>query len=84
MDKLNSPNEAYYNTQAQRQQALKWLEKKPLTTLEARQELYIMSIAARIFELKEQGHNIVTHWVKAGSKRIAQYVLLNGGNENAG
>ena len=41
------------NTHAQRQQALKWLEKKPLTTLEARQELYIMSIAARIFELKE-------------------------------
>lgn len=80
MDKLNLPNDAYCNTNAQRQQILKWLEEKPLTTLEAREELFIMSIAARIFELKEQGHNIVTNWVKAGSKRIAQYVLLKGGN----
>lgn len=46
--------------QSQRGRALAWLRRQPLTTLQARQELFIMSIAARIFELKERGHNIVT------------------------
>ena len=87
MDMLNTSTAAANgntNTATQCQQVLKWLQQKPLTTIQARQELYIMSIAARIFDLKEQGHNIVKYWVKAGKKRIAQYVLLNGGNENAG
>jgi hypothetical protein len=38
-----------------------------------------MSIAARIFELKERGHNIQTFMVDAafGSKRkVARYVLI--------
>lgn len=64
------------NDYSQRQKVLEWLNKKPLTTLEARDQLFIMSIAARIFELKDRGHNIVTCKVLAGSKKIAQYVLL--------
>jgi hypothetical protein len=50
-----------------------------ITTLEAR-EMFIMSPASRIMELKKQGHNIVTH--RIGKNRIAKYVLLVGaGNE---
>jgi hypothetical protein len=61
----------------QREKALEWMRKKPLSTLQARNELFIMSIAARIFELKQRGYNIVTHYIMAGSKKIAQYVLLS-------
>ena len=55
---------------------LSWLLQRPLSTLQARQELFIMSIAARIFELKQQGFNISTRYIMAGTKKIAQYVLL--------
>jgi hypothetical protein len=67
------------SSSSQRQRILAWLQQRPLTTLEARQELCVMSIAARIFELKDRGHNIVTHKVLAGKRFIAQYVLLVGG-----
>ncbi|MFI3223186.1 MAG: helix-turn-helix domain-containing protein [Methylococcaceae bacterium] len=53
------------------------LRQRPVSTLEARNELFIMSPAARVMELKEQGHNIITHLVHAGTKKIAQYVLLS-------
>ncbi|HEY8097749.1 MAG TPA: helix-turn-helix domain-containing protein [Methylobacter sp.] len=61
----------------QREKALEWMRQRPLSTLQARNELFIMSIAARIFELKQKGYNIVTYYVMAGSKKIAQYVLLS-------
>jgi hypothetical protein len=63
-------------SRSQREQILAWLMTKPLSTLQARQELYVMSVAGRIFELKQQGFNITTHYIKAGTKKIAQYVLL--------
>jgi hypothetical protein len=63
-------------SRSQREQILAWLKTKPLSTLQARQELYIMSVAGRIFELKQQGFNITTNYIKAGTKKIAQYVLL--------
>lgn len=53
------------------------LRQRPVSTLQARNELFIMSPASRVMELKEQGHNIVTHWVHAGTKKIASYVLIN-------
>ena len=49
-------------SRSQREQILAWLKTKPLSTLQARQELYIMSIAGRIFELKQQGFNITTNY----------------------
>lgn len=55
-----------------------------ITTLEARNELYIMATAARIFELKERGHNIHTVMVPAtfgGRRKIARYVLMSGGDQ---
>jgi hypothetical protein len=53
-----------------------------LRTLYAREEMGIMSPAARVLELRKQGHNIVTHWTitidKAGTKhREAKYVLFS-------
>lgn len=48
-----------------------------VTTLQARNELFIMSPAARVMELKEQGHNIITYWTEAGKAKIAKYVLIN-------
>jgi hypothetical protein len=65
------------DAKSQRNKVLSWLREKPLTTLEARNQLFIMSIAARVFELKARGYNIVTHKVQAGRRVIAQYVLLS-------
>jgi hypothetical protein len=73
------------STASQRLRVLAWLIQQPLTTLQARNQLFIMSIAARIFELKARGHNIITTMipVKHGSKRmIAQYTLLSGGSHD--
>lgn len=67
----------------QRHAILNWLQERgSLTTLQARNELGIMSPAARVMELREQGHNIVTHWTKTvdrtGTKhREAKYVLFS-------
>lgn len=72
-----SPNsDSNFNTKTQCQKVLEWLLEKPLTTLEAREELFVMSIAARIFDLKECGHNIATVMINIGGKKIAQYFLL--------
>ncbi|MEI6269285.1 MAG: helix-turn-helix domain-containing protein [Methylococcaceae bacterium] len=49
-----------------------------MTTLQARQELDVMHPAARVQELREKGHNIMTHWTVTQGHRIAVYVLLAG------
>lgn len=70
------------STENQRNELFNVLKKHPVTTLEARQELFIMAPAARVFELKERGHKIITRMVEAtfgSKKKIAQYVLLTGG-----
>jgi len=53
-----------------------------LTTLQARDELGIMSPASRVLELREQGYRIITYWTtsedRTGTKhREAKYVLFN-------
>ena len=64
----------------QRVVLLAWLQTATITTLQARQELDIFHPAARIQELRDQGHKIVTHWTTADTgkakHRIASYVLL--------
>lgn len=56
-----------------------------ITTFTARRELDIPHPAARIQELREAGHNIVTEWTTERTRRgrpshrIARYVLLAGG-----
>ena len=67
----------------QRQAILKWLQEQgSLTTIQVRDELGIMSPAARVMELRELGQPIVTHWTKTvdriGTKhREAKYVLFS-------
>jgi helix-turn-helix protein len=58
-----------------------------LTTLYAREQLGIMSPAARIFELRRNGHMIDTYWTTTvditGTKhREAAYILWLGGDSN--
>jgi hypothetical protein len=73
-------------TDTNRQQAaiLAYLQSASLTTQQARTELDIMHPAARVQELREAGHNIITHRTtvdtgKAKHKKVACYVLLAGG-----
>lgn len=69
---------------SQRQIILAYLQQHgSITTLEARNQLYIMGIAARIWELKHNyGWDIHTVRVPAnfgGTRLIARYVLLKNG-----
>ena len=48
------------NTEAQRRRLLAALVLRPITTIQARNELNILMPAARIIELREAGHNIHT------------------------
>ena len=62
--------------QSQQAQILEHLQaSQSITTLEARENLFIMSPASRVFELKERGFNIITQ--RVGKSRIARYVLLS-------
>lgn len=59
------------------------LQRGPMTTLMAREELGVQAVAQRIMELRMMGHPIVTRRVwqqdSAGRQhRIGQYVLLGG------
>ena len=69
------------STESQRSLLLDHLKKGPLTTIQARDELGVMSPAPRVMELRRQGHNIITLWTetvdRTGTKhREGQYVLL--------
>ncbi|HMY41176.1 MAG TPA: helix-turn-helix domain-containing protein [Marinagarivorans sp.] len=69
---------------AQQQRLLKTLiEKGSITTIEARQELNVMSPAPRILELREQGNRIFTQFVTITDQHgfmhrgVAKYVLIS-------
>jgi hypothetical protein len=68
------------DTNHQRAVLLAWLQTATITTLQARKELDIMHPAARIQELRDLGHKIVTHWTTADTgkakHRVACYALL--------
>ena len=70
------------NLESQRARLLAWLQTATITTLQDRTRLDILHPAARVQELREAGHKIVTHWTTAdtgkGKHRIARYVLLPG------
>jgi hypothetical protein len=71
-----------YSTDLNQQCArlLEWLQTETITTLQAREELDILHPAARIQELREAGHNIITHRTTGDTgkskHRVACYVLL--------
>lgn len=59
----------------QAQWILQTLSKRPLTPLEALDGCGCLRLAARILELKQQGHNIVRETVSDGAKSFARYRL---------
>ncbi|NVJ48575.1 MAG: helix-turn-helix domain-containing protein [Cytophagia bacterium] len=71
------------STGAQRKR-LKWaLElagKNGISTIQAREILNIISPAPRIYELRNKGYDILTHWIvhidaQGNKHRVAKYVL---------
>lgn len=70
----------YDKFSAQRDLILSALRLGPLTTTEAIQNLGVIRPAARVMELREDGHNIVTTWrvsrMNGRPHRVASYVLL--------
>ena len=59
----------------QTQWILETLRKRPLTPLEALHGCGCLRLAARILDLKNQGHNIVREMVTDGEKTFARYRL---------
>ena len=70
------------NTDCQRKRILDYLTNNPggASTFEIIDKLDCLRPAARVFELKARGHNIVSHWIiahtKYGPHRISKYVLM--------
>lgn len=52
-----------------------------LTPLEALQDFGCFRLAARIWELRLEGHLIECRWEKRGGKRYARYVLETPGQQ---
>ena len=64
---------------SQNQAILARLKRGPLTTLDALREIGSFRLAARIFELRLAGYNIVSDTIKLpNDKRVARYRLLEG------
>ena len=53
----------------------------PITPLQALNLYGCFRLAARINELRKQGHNISTKWIKGEKKKHAQYQLMEGRHE---
>jgi hypothetical protein len=62
----------------QRQFLLAWLRTYgSINTIQARRELDILAPAARIFELRRKGFDIVTAWENMEGHKIGRYVLMS-------
>jgi Helix-turn-helix domain len=66
---------------AQRLRALELMRTGPKSTIQLRRDGDILQPAARIFELKARGYEIVTHWVQQATDcgtlhRVALYALM--------
>ena len=60
---------------SQRTEILQSLREGPITPLEALDKHGCFRLAARIEELRQAGHQVVTHRVTQDGKTFAQYVL---------
>lgn len=81
--RASKADKVYSNaTQDQCTRLLHALRERSVTTLYARSDLEVLHLAGRVQELREQGHNIITHWktekTELGEHRVAEYVLLSG------
>ena len=65
------------NTLTQKQQVLAWLQSgKVLTPIEALNHIGSFRVGARIFELRQQGYNIINE-NKTGGENYAKYRLVS-------
>jgi hypothetical protein len=55
---------------------LEALKRGPLTPIEALQDFGCLRLAARVQELRQSGHIIVTEMLEHKGKKFAQYVLI--------
>lgn len=60
----------------QSQQILKHLQDRPITPLEALSKYGCLRLAARINDLRKDGHNIVSTMMYFGEKKFALYQLM--------
>ncbi len=60
---------------SQTTQILDMLVRGPVTAMDALQEAGCFRLAARIADLRQQGHNIKTETIVVNGKHIAQYQL---------
>lgn len=60
---------------SQTEWVLENLRKRPLTPLDALQGCGCLRLAARILDLKNQGHNILREMVTDGDRTFARYRL---------
>jgi len=54
---------------------LNHLKRGPITPIQALQKYQCFRLAARISDLRSQGHTILTETVKSGDKSFARYRL---------
>ena len=59
---------------SQQTQVLNHLKKEPLTPLVALRKYGTLRLAALVFNLRDEGHNIKTDIVNVGTKRNPKYV----------
>jgi hypothetical protein len=60
----------------QTEQILQMLRKGPVTPMDALRQVGSLRLAARIGELKREGHNIITEMVTKRGKKFASYKLI--------
>ena len=58
---------------SQKLQILSHLKRRPITALQALRDFGCLRLAARVQELRDQGHKISTTMVHRAGKRVAQY-----------
>ena len=61
---------------SQEKEILKYMQAgKPITAIDALREFGCFRLAARIKDLRDSGHPVMTSTVKSGTKKFAQYTL---------
>jgi len=71
--------------EAQRQRLLTELQHRAINTIDARRDLNILMLAARVKELRQRGHDVVTRLMDIHDdqgrphSRVALYSLISGG-----
>jgi hypothetical protein len=84
-DSTDAKDSAGNSASAQRARLLAALRVAPLSTIDARAALDVLHPAARVMELRSEGHPIITSWTTAENgdgrpHRVAKYVLsVSGG-----